>query len=201
MYLDTTWNFVWRSILSGVLIALASYAFIVCPNRYVGSFLFAYGLLTIILKDYLLYTGRVGNWEPKLQDTIVLLKMFILNGIGAYAFGFLLTFTRGDISAVEGILTPKLTDTYYSIFILAIGCGAMMHLAVYNYKTGKHPIYVIMPIMFFILAGFEHCVANCAYFALGKVPFTWELLIRLTIMVIGNAVGSLIFTKIVPKLC
>ena len=85
--------------------------------------------------------------------------------------------------------------------ILAIGCGAMMHIAVYLFKRGKHPLYVIMPIMFFILCSFEHCVADAGYFGMAHVVPNLDVLGRLFTMVIGNGIGSLILTKFVedPK--
>ena len=82
-----------------------------------------------------------------------------------------------------------------SSFILAMGCGAMMHIAYYNFNKGKNPLYVILPIMFFMLAGFEHCVANCGFFAMGKVDMSVQDWTRLALIVLGNGVGSWVFTK------
>ncbi len=188
-------NFIFRSLLSGFLIGFGCLVYVVCENRYVGAFLFALGLLTILTKGYYLYTGRVGDWVPR--DTLKLLLMFCCNTAGTALCAYMFTFTRLDLSAVETIAATKLHDGLLSIFILAVGCGAMMHLAVFNFKKERHPLYVIMPIMFFIICGFEHCVANSGYFAMAKVPLNSELFIRLTLMVLGNAAGSLIFTKLI----
>lgn len=188
-------NFIFRSLLSGFLIGFGCLVFVVCENHYVGAFLFALGLLTILTKGYYLYTGRVGDWVPR--DTLKLLLMFCCNAVGTALCAYMFTFTRLDLSAVETIAATKLNDGLLSIFILAVGCGVMMHLAVFNFKKERHPIYVIMPIMFFIICGFEHCVANSGYFAMAKVPLNSDLWIRLALMVLGNGVGSLIFTKII----
>ena len=188
-------NFIIRSLLSGFLIGFGCLVLVVCENRYVGSFLFALGLLTILTKGYYLYTGRVGDWVP--SATLPLLAMFCFNAIGAGLCAYLFTFTRLDVSAVQPLAAAKLNDSLLSIFILAIGCGAMMHLAVFNFKQERHPLYVIMPIMFFILCGFEHCVANSGYFAMAKVPLSLDLFVRLGLMVLGNAIGALIFTKLI----
>ena len=74
-------NFIIRSLLSGFLIGFGCLVLVVCENRYVGSFLFALGLLTILTKGYYLYTGRVGDWVP--SATLPLLAMFCFNAIGA----------------------------------------------------------------------------------------------------------------------
>lgn len=188
-------NFIFRSLLSGFLIGFGCLVYVVCENRYVGAFLFALGLLTILTKGYYLYTGRVGDWVPR--DTLKLLLMFCCNAIGTALCAYMFTFTRLDLSAVETIAATKLNDGLLSVFILAVGCGVMMHLAVFNFKKERHPLYVIMPIMFFIICGFEHCVANSGYFAMAKVPLNADLWIRLALMVLGNGVGSLIFTKLI----
>ncbi len=188
-------NFIVRSLLSGFLIGFGCLVYVVCENRYIGAFLFALGLLTILIKGYYLYTGRVGDWVP--SATLKLLVMFCCNGIGAALCSYMFTFTRLDLSAVQTIAATKLNDGLLSVFILSLGCGAMMHLAVFNFKQERHPLYVIMPIMFFIICGFEHCVANSGYFAMAKVPLNLDLLIRLALMVIGNGIGSLIFTKLI----
>ncbi|HIV54988.1 MAG TPA: formate/nitrite transporter family protein [Candidatus Anaerobiospirillum stercoravium] len=193
---STFYQFTVKSLLAGVLIGLGCVIYVASPVKYVGSFLFSLGLMTILIKGYYLYTGKVGDWTP--SSTFRLIYMFVLNGLGCAVTAYLFTLTRIDLSAIEHITHDKLNDTMYSSFILAMGCGAMMHVAYYNFAKEKHPLYVIMPIMFFMLAGFEHCVANCGFFAMGLVDMTPEHWARLALIVLGNACGSLIFTKFLP---
>lgn len=186
-------DFVIKSLLAGFMIGLGCLVNVVCANKIVGAFLFSLGLLSVILQQYNLYTGKVGYIS---RDTAAgLLPMFLLNAIGIGVTDFLASFTRLDISAVNSIVATKLADNYLSIFILSIGCGAMMFLAVDNYKKNNSPLIVIMPIMFFILCGFEHCVANVGYFAMAHTPLSFDLCARVAIMVIGNGVGSCILSK------
>lgn len=190
-------TFIVKSILAGMLIGCGCLAYTVIENKYIGSFLFSLGLLTIIIKEYNLYTGKVGNWIPK--DTLKLLVMFLLNAFGTALVAYLFTFTRANIDAVYPLVEAKVNDNLLSIFILACGCGAMMHIACFNFAVKNHPLYVIMPIMFFILCGFEHCVANAGFFALAKTPLTLDLITKTAITVIGNAIGSLIFARLIPS--
>lgn len=187
-----------KSLLAGFLIGLGCVVYVVCPIKYVGSFLFSLGLMTIIINNYYLYTGKVGAWVPK--ATVSLLYMFALNGIGcavtAYCFA---EYTRLDFSAIDAIVSAKVNDTMLSSFILAIGCGAMMQIAFFNFLKERHPIYIVLPIMFFMLAGFEHSVANCGFFAIYKLEMTQEVWIRLGVIMLGNGVGAWIFTKFLPK--
>ena len=190
---STFYQFTVKSILAGILIGLGCVIYVASPVKYVGSCLFSLGLLTIMIKGYFLYTGKVGDWTP--SSTFRLIYIFILNGLGCAATGYLFTLTRIDLSAIHHVTELKLNDTMLSSFILAMGCGAMMHIAYYNFNKGKNPLYVILPIMFFMLAGFEHCVANCGFFAMGKVDMSVQDWTRLALIVLGNGVGSWVFTK------
>ncbi|HIX57432.1 MAG TPA: formate/nitrite transporter family protein [Candidatus Anaerobiospirillum pullistercoris] len=193
---STFYQFTIKSLLAGILIGLGCVIYVASPIKYVGTFLFSLGLMTILIKGYYLYTGKVGDFVP--SATLRLIYMFVLNGIACGATTYLFTLTRIDLSAIDHVVEAKLNDTMLSSFILAMGCGAMMHIAYYCFSKGKHPLYVIMPIMFFMLAGFEHCVANCGFFAMGKVNMVPEHWLRLALIVIGNGVGSMIFTKFLP---
>ena len=187
-------EFVVKSLLAGFMIGLGCLVYVVCANKIVGAFLFSLGLLSVILQQYNLYTGKVGYIS---RDTAGrLLPMFLLNAVGIGITDFLASFTRLDVSAVNTIVATKLSDNYFSIFLLSIGCGVMMFLAVDNYRKNNHPLIVIMPIMFFILCGFEHCVANVGYFAMAHTPLTLDLCARVAIMVVGNGIGSCILSKV-----
>lgn len=190
------YQFTVKSFLAGVLIGLACVIYIACPIPYAGSFLFSLGLLTIIIKQYYLYTGKVGDWVP--STTLKLIYMFIVNGIACGITTYLFTLTRIDLHHINDVVQVKLSGTLLSSFILGIGCGAMMHIAYYNFKKERHPLYVIMPVMLFILAGFDHSVANCGFLAMAHHSMSGEDWIRLILVVLGNAVGAWIFTKILP---
>lgn len=187
-----------KSLLAGFLIGLGCVVYVVCPVKYIGSFLFSLGLMTIIINQYNLYTGKVGAWVPR--ATLSLLYMFALNGIACAATAYCFAeYTRLDFSAIETIVPAKVNDTMLSSFILAIGCGAMMQIAFFNFLKERHPIYIVLPIMFFMLAGFEHSVANCGFFAIYKLEMTQDVWIRLGVIMLGNGVGAWILTKFLPK--
>ena len=89
----------------------------------------------------------------------------------------------------------KLADSPLSIFILAAFCGLLMFIAADGYKTitnsaGKI-LAVFLPVVVFILSGFEHCVANMFYFTLAKA-WSGKAFVWLMIMTLGNSVGGII---------
>ncbi|MBQ8901955.1 MAG: formate/nitrite transporter family protein [Bacilli bacterium] len=71
----------------------------------------------------------------------------------------------------------------------------MMYIAVNNYKKvkdvlGKY-IGIFICVMTFILCGFEHSVANMAYFSIANI-WNLKVILYLLIMVLGNSVGSIL---------
>ena len=69
-----------------------------------------------------------------------------------------------------------------------------MYTAVDLYKKlrgiGKY-IAVFICVTVFILAGFEHCVANMYYFTVAGV-WGWNAILALYVMIIGNSLGSIL---------
>lgn len=192
-------NFYIKSLLAGVLIGLGDIIYVVSENHILGSFLFSLGLLTILIKEYPLYTGRVG-YVKSYDDVIDCSSMIVFNFIGiALVCGFA-NITNLDLSAVNTIVSNKLHQEWYSTLFLSWGCGAMMYFAVNGWKKTGNPIAVIMPIMFFILCGFEHCIADYGYFAMYKfkeaIDYDYHAGIFVLTTIVGNALGSLTFSKI-----
>ena len=83
-------------------------------------------------------------------------------------------------------------ENYLEAFLRSVGCGAMMFIAVNGYNKTKNVLMVIMPVMVFILCGFDHCIANFGYMAMENQFFSW----RLPVWIVGNTVGSMMISKI-----
>ena len=174
------------AILAGIMIGFGGVIYLMCANKMVGALLFSFGLLTIVCQGYALYTGRVGYFREYGWASI--LTTIAGNFIGTWivAKGFSLTRHTVDIAAV---VAPKLDDSSLSIFLLSIGCGAMMYLAVDSYRKSKSWLFVVMPIVIFILSGFEHSIANMFYLSLAG-EWGVEALRITALALVGNAVGS-----------
>ena len=200
-----------QSLLAGVLIGLGDIIYVVSANHILGSFLFALGLLSILIKGYPLYTGRIGyvtSWKDLWDKEKGMLPILICNFVGIALTCSLAATSRLDLSAVDAMVQTKCSQTWYSALFLSWGCGVMMYLAVNGWKKTQNPLTVIMPIMFFILCGFEHCIANYGYFwmwisadafahfseRMTELPLGFCS--NLFVMILGNAAGSLCFSKI-----
>ena len=69
-----------------------------------------------------------------------------------------------------------------------------MFIAADGYKTIKNPtaqvFAIFLPVIVFILSGFEHCIANMFYFGASGI-INSDSVIYLAIVVIGNSVGGM----------
>ena len=174
------------AILAGIMIGFGGVIYLMCANKMVGALLFSFGLLTIVCQGFALYTGRVGYFREYGWASILTTIAGNFLGTWLVARGFALTRHTVDIAAV---VAPKLADSSLSIFLLSIGCGAMMYLAVDSFRKSKSWLFVVMPIVIFILSGFEHSIANMFYLSLAG---EWGVdALRITaIALVGNGIGS-----------
>lgn len=193
-----------KAVMAGLCIGIGGtvYLSLMESCKPLGAFLFAIGLFLIFCYGFNLFTGKVGfvfeegpGFIPKLA------VIWLGNLVGTFAVGLSLSRLCRDaladvwVSGAEALCRTKLEDTPLSVFVLAVFCGFLMFVAADNYKNGKDPVQkhlaAILPVAVFILAGFEHCVANMYYFAVAG-EFSGKMLIYLLIMTAGNACGSFI---------
>ena len=187
-----------KSILGGAAISIGAIVYLATDNVVVGTFLFSLGLFIIYRFGLHLYTGKVcliPEKPPRFLIEVVL--VYTGNLIGTLGMGWLLKLTKlvRLQEAAAALTAAKLTDTMLSAFIMAALCGVMLSVAVLGYTTaqdgvGKHLI-LIMPIMVFLLAGFEHSIANLFFISFSD---SWGLkaVLYSAIYAAGNLVGGVI---------
>lgn len=178
-------NLITKSVLAGVLIALAGLIYLKTADKTVGALLFSLGLCSVLVLQANLYTGRIGyvnSWRSLGQAMIIL----VFNLAAAYLVGLIYRGIYGTIPAMDS----RLVKTWYEIFFDALGCGACIYLGVELYKKTKNFLPVVLCVMAFILAGFEHCVADAMYLGISEpswIGFGYVILIA-----VGNSIGSLV---------
>lgn len=205
-------SFLADGLLSGLMIGIGGIVSLSCENRYLGAFLFSLGLFCIIHLRYGLYTGKVGyifdRDLPYLGETFFTL---FANAVGAAMTAGLVHLTRFakdvpvngmDVALMDraqATMEAKMNDNLLSAFVLAIFCGVMMFSAVegsrrctenHNHVAGL--FVVVMPIMVFILSGFNHCVADLFYYFLAGCPDPVRALFYFLVVILGNFVGGVL---------
>lgn len=186
------------AIYSGLCIGIGAIVYLSVENQIVGGFMFTLGLLTILAFGFNLFTGKVGYIaENKPIYIVEVIIIWFGNFTGVAIMAKLAGLTRHAAklkAAVAPIVEAKLQDNYLSLFVLAFFCGMLMFIAVDTFKVYKETkdtfitIIAVLCVVVFILAGFEHCIANMFYFVLsGRMG---EAVIPLLVMTFGNAVGG-----------
>jgi formate/nitrite transporter FocA (FNT family) len=161
------------SVLGGFSISIGGIVFLNAPNIIIGSFLFSLGLFLICHFKWGLYTGRVQNLvEISVKSTIPeLVFVYLGNLLGTFCFGFLIGFclNADALSKAATLAQYKLALPLLNVLILSFFCGIMMYVAVTGFKKiedpiGKH-LVIVLPVMVFIISGFEHSIADLFYFS------------------------------------
>ena len=179
-----------KAILAGLCIGLGGVVYLSCTSKIVGAVLFAIGLLTILLFKLKLFTGACGyliEANKKLAYFLELGIIWIGNFLGAFLVAKAISYTR--LSFNLDFVSVKLEDTLLSLFILGICCGFLMYVGVDTFNhTNIGPIMPIFCVTVFILAGFEHCIADMFYFSLNGL--SWDAMVCLLVITAGNLIGS-----------
>lgn len=193
-----------RAVLTGFAIGIGGAVYLSCDNKYLGAFLFGTGLFVILSFGFNLFTGRVGYAvENKPAYILDLIVIWLGNLAGTAASGAMLMCTRisGIGEKAADICAVKFSDDLLSIFILAFFCGILMFIAADGYKKIENPVgkmlAIFLPVIVFILSGYEHCIANMFYFTVAGV-WSVNAVIYLMVMTLGNAVGGM-FIPLVRK--
>ena len=182
-----------EGILAGIMIAIGGSVYIACSDKVVGAVFFSVALLTICMKGYSLFTGKVGfiPISHKKDDISALLWGLLGNFIATLVCGLLVALALPTLHAsAEVIAATKLTQTVWETLIRGFFCGVLMYAAVSIFRENKSSLGIFFCVPAFILAGFEHSIADMFYFALGH-SFTPKTALFLLLVILGNALGAM----------
>ena len=175
-----------RAILAGMMIGIGGCVYLGCEVKWVGAILFAVGLFTIFSFRLDPYTRKVGYIFDNDRSYVPYLLVVILgNFIGCLILGLMM-----PLDAAVNLVNAKL-DNYEFLPVLFKGvlCGMLMFIAADCYKNTKSFIATFVCVPVFILAGFEHSIADMFYFC-SAGAFSVESLVFIITVLIGNAIGG-----------
>ena len=179
--------------------------------KFLGAFLFPIAIILIVFIGGELFTGNnmtmaMGMFEKKItltQSVKVWLASYIGNFIGAFILSGLFVLSgccRDSLIDYYTVIIPaKLELDPLALFIRGILCNFLVCLAVFAGKkmaseSGKI-IVMFCVIATFVIAGFEHCIANMssftiAAFLLGSLPAD-KVFMSLLMVTLGNMIGGI----------
>lgn len=189
-----------RGVQAGILISIGGAVYLTCygedlADRTVGAVFFSVALLCICKMGYLLYTGKIGYMVERHDGEAfaVLLWGLFGNIVSTALMGAVIRAAipnAGDTSAV--ICAVKLAQSPLQTLVCGALCGVLMYLAVSIYRNSGGGEGIVFCVPAFILAGFEHSIADAFYFAAAGMTFEPRAWGYLAVTLIGNTVGALV---------
>ncbi|MGN1044683.1 MAG: formate/nitrite transporter family protein [Candidatus Methanomethylophilaceae archaeon] len=184
-----------RAILAGMCIAIGGTVFIqttvACGTefKWVGAILFSVGLFAVLTYGFNLYTGKVGYILQNDRTYLVeVLVTIIGNFVGCMIVGYLFQFPMAE-TMCQAKLDAFLADGgVIDAIAKGVFCGVLMYIAVDNYKSKGSMLGTFICVPVFILAGFEHSIADMFYFSSAMMWNMDSFLFTLAIL-FGNMIG------------
>ena len=189
-----------RGILAGICISmggvvlLGTTASVGAEYKWVGACLFAIGLFTVIHFGFNLYTGKIGYVLQNDKVYLVEVAMGLIgNLVGCLFIGYAFQFDGAVAMCQAKIDSLDFSDMYtvFNTLMKGVMCGMLMFIAVDFYKTKGSYIATFVAVPVFIMAGFEHSIADMFYFSSAMM---WDLdaVIFILIIIVGNALGGML---------
>lgn len=89
---------------------------------------------------------------------------------------------------VSLLIAGKLAAPLWLIFVKGVWCGFLMFTAVDEFKKTGKLVAILLCVPAFILAGFEHSIADAFYIAVDGIY--WESIRFLLVVIAGNVLGG-----------
>ena len=183
-----------RAILARIAIGLGGCIFmgmVTSEYKWVGAILFSIGLFTVFTFRLDLYTGKVGYAVENKPSYLVDLVVIILgNFVGALIIGQMIPMPEAaEVLIVDAKLGGDID--WWRVFCKGVFCGMLMFIAADYYKTQKKYLATFVCVPVFILAGFEHSIADMFYFC-ASGTFTLDAFLFILVVIVGNAVGGIL---------
>ena len=211
-----------NSVLAGMYLSTAAYASIIVGSnlpsglsKLLTGVIFSCGLVMIILTHCDLFTGKMLLLQHLLEDRKIKLKStkeitmeLVEEWVYSYVFNFvgclLVCLLVGVVvpDKITVIVTNKLSHSLPQLFCLGFLCNMLVCTAVYLGNKTKSVIQIMIPIIIFIVCGFEHSIADMFYFIQATLngSFPISVLIKpLLVITLGNIFGGLFVSRIIQR--
>lgn len=201
-------------IFVGALLSCLSAAWFYADHlpvaKLLGAITFSAALILIVLLGGELFTGTnlvmgVSLYEGKVSPLDALrvwLLAYVGNFIGIFVLCLLLVGSgaaRDLLSSYLALTVPgKLAAPWYALLLKGVLCNFLVCIGVFagfrlKSETGK-AVAITLAITTFVLAGFEHSIANMAYFSLYTLYYGMAelpgMLWNMLWVTLGNLLGG-----------
>ena len=184
-----------ESFFSGILIGLGACGYLALGGL-PGAIIFAFGLVGVVMSGVPLYTGRAGVMP--LRETHKLLLIWLFNVLGCILLGLLMMSLGGEpAERAQTVVAGRLAQGPWRSFLRAMGCGLIIDISVWLYKSSKSIIPVLFGVPLFIVCGFYHSIADVVYLV---AAWHWDpaILWYYPLIVLGSWAGCNIRRIVLP---
>lgn len=163
---------------------------------YLGAELFTGNCFCTVLPIY----DKKAKWKDIIPAWIL---CYIGNAIGMILIGIVFVLSQKDGTLLSNYLKPlyqaKMNFTFMPLLMKAILCNFAVCIGAYAGIKVKADFPKVLIIMFFVctfvIAGFEHCIANMGFFTMIITEYGTSLdysllFIHMFISTIGNIIGG-----------
>ena len=165
-------------MLAGIFIAVAAILYVRCDNPSVGAVLFSVGLLSCLIYQAPLCTGKAHRpWHelyhpytknmPRIYcwmlEQSAWLILYVINCWFALVIGDLARLCI-DVDRAVDIAQTKISHPCYWILFMGFLCGVLIQSGVHAFnKRREYWPFVVLCVTAFLMLGAEHCVADAAF--------------------------------------
>ena len=188
---------IFEGTAAGMFIGIGGAVFLACDNRYLGAVFFTVALLSICLTAQQLYTGKVGMIvvSHTKADFVSLFGCLLGNALGTQLCALCVWIGVPSLKDAARTLVDKKLGMCapYDPRVLFAGilCGILMYTAVWVYKQKNTVVGILFCVPVFILAGFEHSIADMFYFFCAQ-EYSLSGLCFIVMVVLGNSLGGML---------
>lgn len=183
------------AVLAGILISFGCIVNISCGGGPVGAIMFSVGLYGVLASGLYLFTGKAGLLSTKEIKPLSLVTVFLGNWLGCFAVSalrFLPSKSEALVSFGTAVTQVRIDNGFFWNIALGVCCGILMYIAVSGFKT--YPIVVPFCVAGFILAGFNHSIADSFYLLISD----YDLYPMGLLMLLGTTIGNVIGCNLIP---
>ena len=184
-----------ESLFAGILIGLGACGYLALGGI-PGAVIFAFGLVGVVLSGVPLYIGRAGVMP--LRQTHKLLLIWLFNVLGCILLGLLMMSLGGEpMERAQTMVAGRLAQGPWRSFLRAVGCGVIIDISVWLYKSTKSIVPVLFGVPLFIVCGFYHSIADVVYLV---AAWQWDpaILWYYPVIVLGNWAGCNLRRVVLP---
>ena len=178
--------------------------------KFVGACVFPVGLIMVVILGSELFTSNcllsVAYTNKKINFTQLirnLVTVYLFNYVGSFIVAYITvrggSFNADSLDYLQNIATHKVHADAYALFIKGILCNVLVCGAVLLSYTSRDTIRKLvgawLPIMLFVLIGYDHSIANMFYLTAAKLADSSLevslILYNLFYVTLGNILGGM----------